>query len=538
MDSVKKTTKRKPTRWWPAVIIVVGFALTLGLIWFTGSEDKANQMIIILSAITLTSILLLAWMLFFSRLPRRTRLRNFGGLVGVIVLFFACFRFSQFSGNMMPLFEWRWTKHNLPTATGNDATLNGNSLTKLSFPQFLGPSRNCKVPGSDLATDWTTQSPEKLWRQPIGPAWSGFAIADGRAVTQEQRAENEAVVCYDLQTGSVLWQHTDNGHYNTAIAGEGPRATPTIHDAKVYTLGASGILNCLELATGKPVWQRSIVIDAGLNLNESIDQIGISANRNKSKEWGYSSSPLIVNNLVTVSAGGDNGKSLVSYDRVTGKQAWSGGGSRAGYSSPCIVELHGDLQILIFNQDGLAAHSPINGSIVWEFDWHVPYPHVSVPLTLPDNKVLLSLGYGKGSKMLQINFNEGKFSAVELWKSNRMKAKFTNLIFHNDHIFGLDDGMFACIDIERGRRKWKEGRYGHGQILLRGNHILVMAENGDVILLEANAEQHVELTRFTALDGKTWNPPALAGEYLLVRNHREAACYKLPLAKPAKVAAQ
>ena len=128
--------------------------------------------------------------------------------------------------------------------------------------------------------------------------------------------------------------------------------------------------------------------------------------------------------------------------------------------------------------------------------------------------------------MLQVNFNDGKFSAVELWKSNRMKAKFTNLIFHNDHIFGLDDGMFACIDIERGRRKWKEGRYGHGQILLRGNHILVMAENGDVILLEANAEQHVELTRFAALDGKTWNPPALAGEYLLVRNHREAACYK------------
>ena len=170
MDTVKKIIKRKPTRWWPAVIIVVGFAFTLGLIWFTGSEDKANQMIIILSAITLTSILLLAWVLFFSRLPWRTRLRNFGGLIGVIVLFFACFRISQISGNMMPLFEWRWTKHNLPTAIGNDATLNGNSLTRLSFSQFLGPSRNCKVPGSDLATDWTTQSPEKLWRQPIGPA--------------------------------------------------------------------------------------------------------------------------------------------------------------------------------------------------------------------------------------------------------------------------------------------------------------------------------------------------------------------------------
>ena len=119
-----------------------------------------------------------------------------------------------------------------------------------------------------------------------------------------------------------------------------------------------------------------------------------------------------------------------------------------------------------------------------------------------------------------------------------MKAKFTNLIHHNDHVFGLDDGIFACMELNRGRPVWKDGRYGHGQILLRNNHILVMAEMGDIILLEANPEKHSELTRFTALDGKTWNPPALAGEFLLVRNHKEAACYKLPLATAATVAAQ
>ena len=161
-----------------------------------------------------------------------------------------------------------------------------------------------------------------------------------------------------------------------------------------------------------------------------------------------------------------------------------------------------------------------------------------MPVTLPGNRILLSLGYGKGSKLLQVDFSGGIFSAKELWRSNRMKAKFTNLIFHDDHFYGLDDGIFACIDAQRGRRKWKDGRYGHGQILLRGDHILVMAENGDVVLLEANPEKQVELTKFAALDGKTWNPPALAGDYLLVRNHREAACYKLPLAKPAKIAAQ
>ena len=411
-------------------------------------------------------------------------------------------------------------------------------MAKLSFPQFLGPNRDCKIPGPNLATDWDAAPPKKLWRQPIGAAWSGFAVAAQHAVTQEQRGENEAVVCYDLQSGAVLWIHTDSGQYKTAIAGEGPRATPTVHNGKVYTLGATGVLNCLELTTGKPVWQRHIAIDAGLDLDAPVDQSGLSSNRNKAKEWGYASSPLIVDDKVVVSAGGENGKSLFAYDTAGGEPVWSGGNSRAGYSSARLAKLHGETQILIFNQDGLAAHSPNNGSVTWRFDWSAPYPHVSMPLSLPGNKVLLSLGYGKGSKLLQVDFVDGVFSATELWKSIRMKAKFTNLVFHDDHIFGLDDGMFACIDAERGRRKWKDGRYGHGQILLRGSHILVMAENGDVVLLETNPEKQVELTKFAALDGKTWNPPSLAGEYLLVRNHREAACYKLPLAKPVKITKQ
>lgn len=542
MENQKNNPKSKPTRWWPAVVVIVGFTLALAVIWSTGGDNQQYRVLRTLSAISIATLLIVAWALFFSRLAKRTRLLIFGGLVGAALLFSVSFRFSQFSGDMMPIYEWRWANRILPTADGQapkpTAVTAAHPLAKLSFPQFLGPSRDCKIPGPNLATDWDAEPPKKLWRQPIGAAWSGFVVASQRAVTQEQRGEDEAVVCYDLQTGAVLWLHTDAGYYKTTIAGEGPRATPTIHDGKVYTLGATGVLNCLDLATGKPVWQRHIAIDAELDLDAPVDQSGMSANRNKAKEWGYASSPLIVDDKVVVSAGGENGKSLFAYDTASGEPVWSGGNSRAGYSSARLAKLHGETQILIFNQDGLAAHSPQNGSVAWEFDWGVPYPHVSMPVSLPGNRVLLSLGYGKGSKLLQVDFDGGVFSATELWKSIRMKAKFTNLVFHDGHIFGLDDGMFACIDAERGRRQWKDGRYGHGQILLRGSHILVMAENGDVVLLEANPEKQVELTKFAALDGKTWNPPALAGDYLLVRNHREAACYKLPLAKPAKIAAQ
>ena len=542
MKTPKNNSQPKAPRWWPAVVIIAGFALALAVIWATGSDNQQYRVLRTLTAISVSTLLIVAWALFFSRLLKRTRLLIFGGLVGAALLFSVSFRFSQFSGNMVPIFEWRWAKRTLPTADGQAPKPTGepasHPLAKLSFPQFLGPNRDCKIPGPNLATDWDATPPKKLWRQPIGAAWSGFAVAAQHAVTQEQRGENEAVVCYDLQSGAVLWLHTDSGQYKTAIAGEGPRATPTIHNGKVYTLGATGVLNCLELTTGKPVWQRHIAIDAGLDLDAPVDQSGLSSNRNKAKEWGYASSPLIVDDKVVVSAGGENGKSLFAYDTAGGEPVWSGGNSRAGYSSARLAKLHGETQILIFNQDGLAAHSPNNGSVTWRFDWSAPYPHVSMPLSLPGNRVLLSLGYGKGSKLLQVDFVDGIFSATELWKSIRMKAKFTNLVFHDDHIFGLDDGMFACIDAERGRRKWKDGRYGHGQILLRGSHILVMAENGDVVLLEINPEKQVELTKFAALDGKTWNPPSLAGEYLLVRNHREAACYKLPLAKPVKITRQ
>ncbi|MDP6891921.1 MAG: PQQ-binding-like beta-propeller repeat protein [Verrucomicrobiota bacterium] len=538
-DSPHKVFNKKP-RWWPAVIIC---AVLLIIIFFTdqdwniGSSDGDNHQEQVLKTIGSTVIgllLLLIWALFFARFSAITRLKILGCLSLTIGIFLTCFRFSQFSGNMVPIFEWRWSQRELPT-TKNQQPENLNEkpeqdhLAKLSFSQFLGPNRDCKIPGSELATDWVKNPPKQLWRQPIGAAWSGFSISGHRAITQEQREENETVTCYHIETGEVLWMTENPGHYNTSIAGEGPRATPAIVKNKVFALGAEGTLSCLELANGKKIWQRNLVSDAELDSNEPKDQTGASKPRNKSKEWGFSSSPLVIDDKVIVSAGGENGKSLIAYDINNGNPIWKGGSSPAGYSSAITVNINKEQQVLIFNHDGLSAHSPENGNVLWTFPWSTSTPHVAVPLIISENKLLVSLGYGNGSKLIEVSQQDGNYSTKALWHSRRMKAKFTNLIFHNKHVFGLDDGIFSCMEIEKGRPKWKDGRYGHGQILLRNSHILVMAENGELIMLDANPEKHTELTRFTALDGKTWNPPALAGEYLLVRNHREAACYKLPL---------
>jgi outer membrane protein assembly factor BamB len=351
----------------------------------------------------------------------------------------------------------------------------------------------------------------------VGPGWSGFAVAGRRAITQEQRGENETVNCYDVLSGAPIWSYAYPAHFQSALAGEGPRATPIVAGNRVYALGSNGILNCLDVDAGTLIWSKDIVQD----------------NQAKVNEWGMSCSPVVVDGLLVVSAGGRNNRSLVAYRAASGEFVWGGGTDGAGYGSPFVTSLAGVRQILIFNAGGVCAHAPATGALLWKYRWPGGHPHVSTPVVLPDDRLLVSSGYGVGSELLQIQKDSaGKLIATRIWKSIRLKAKFTNLIYRGGFIYGLDDGIMACLDVSSGEQKWKEGRYGHGQEILAGDLLLITAESGEIILLDPDPQAPRELTRFSVLTGKTWNPPALAGQYLLVRNEKEAACYRLPLIKP------
>ena len=258
-----------------------------------------------------------------------------------------------------------------------------------------------------------------------------------------------------------------------------------------------------------------------------------------------SGSPLVLDDLVVVSAGGKDGKSLVAYHKDTGERVWRGGSSPAEYSSPLITTLAGVPQILIFNYGSVAAHDPNGGELLWQHPWPSGAQCVSQPVPLPDDHLFVSSAYGIGCKLFQIAHDaDNQLKATLVWETPRLKAKFTNVIHRDGYIYGLDDGVLVCLDLVDGQRKWKRGRYGHGQIILvdapppaggkRGDSdqnslLLVSAESGDVLLVEVNPNESKELARFPALASKTWNNPALAGPYLLVRNDREAACYELPL---------
>ena len=381
----------------------------------------------------------------------------------------------------------------------------------VSFPQFLGPTRSGVVPGVRLARDWSARPPRLVWRKPVGAGWSGFAIDRGVAITQEQRGPQEMVVAYDLLTGTPLWSHGDAVRYDSVIAGDGPRATPTISGRYVAALGSTGLLNVLDFRTGRRVWSKDIAAD-----NDAPDP-----------EWGRSGSPLVLDGKVIVSAGGPGGRSLVAYDLRTGARVWSGGDDGVGYASPTVLTLLGRPQIVISNRETLAGHDPETGAVLWSQKW-VREPTVAMPIRIADDLVLGSTGYGIGSKLVRLTPRpDGTIAPSLAWESPRLKAKFTNPVLHDGFVYGLDDGVLVCLDVSTGERRWRAGRYGHGQTLLVDGLLLVTTEDGDIVLVEATPAAHRELSRITAFDAKTWNPPAVAGPYLLVRTDKQAAMYEL-----------
>ena len=499
---------QKPIRWWLLFVIIALFIVSILIIQILDAGHRQDKVLWTTLVVMITTVLGVLWLLGFSRLGWRTKLITLAAVILVGAFVGTTFEFKGFSGDLIPIFEWRWRGE--PTTFRQD--IGHTSIPQISdtdYPQFLGQHRNGVVTGIQLNLDWDTHPPKLIWRQPIGAGWSGFAVVGNSAITQEQEGDSEKVVCYELHTGEVKWSHKDPARYSSPPAGLGPRATPTISGNRVYTVGATGILNCLDFETGQPLWTAHT----------------FEENKAEPPPWGISVSPLVFDELVIVSAGG-----AVAYHKETGEIVWTGYRTQSGYSSPLITTLLDTQQVILFNQGLITAHEPLTGKLLWKQPWVETYAEcVAQPVPISDDTLLVSTGYGAGAKLYQLSRNRtGEFDVSIIWETINLKAKFTNIIYYEGYLYGLDDGILACVNPTNGTRQWKRGRYGHGHTLLISDTLLVTTEAGDVVLVEPNPERHIEHARFAALKGKTWNTPALAGSYLLVRNDREAACYQLP----------
>lgn len=384
--------------------------------------------------------------------------------------------------------------------------------TSMYWTDFRGPSRDGRYEQEPIQTDWSLNL-KPLWKQPVGGGYASFTVARGRAFTIEQRAGQEVAAAYDVTTGRELWTTSWNALFKESMGGDGPRATPTWHDGRVYVLGATGELRALDEASGKTLWRTDILEDAGA---ENI-------------QWGMSGSPLIVGDTVVVLPGGTNNNSVVAYDLNTGKRRWGALGDRASYSSPMLVTLAGVRQILAFTATRLVGLSPDKGELLWEFPWKTQYEvNASQPLLAGPDRVFVSTGYGTGAAMLQLAADaDGRLTVRELWRTNRMKNQFTSSVLHEGFIYGLDESILACIDASNGDLKWKGGRYGYGQIMLASGHIIVLTEQGELALVRPHPGAHNELARLPAIEGKTWNHPAISDGVLLIRNANEMAAFDL-----------
>ena len=504
-------------RWGAVVLMIVALAATSRIIHQSIATGMMGIMFVLFAS-PILSLAFVAWAVAGGRLadgPRRTAM--------VVTILIACggwtlVRFNGISGGGSADFAWRWaetSEERLLARAGAEfvalPSAPAAAEAGAEWPGFRGPDRDGVISGVRIVTDWSQSPPVELWRRPIGPGWSSFAVRGDLLYTQEQRGDDEVVACYNATTGEPVWRHRDATRFWESMGGAGPRGTPTLSDGRVYTFGATGILNVLDAANGTVAWSRNAAADTDT----------------KVPYWGFASSPLVVDDLVIVAVEG----ALVAYDLATGDPRWFGPNGGAGYSSPHRLTIDGVAQILLMSTAGATSVAPANGKLLWEHPWPSG-TRIVQPALIADGDILISRGVTTGMRRIAVARGPGGWTIEERWTSVRLKPFFNDFVVHEGHAFGFDGRILACIDVEDGKRKWKGGRYGSGQLVLLPDQdlLLVVSEEGELALVSATPDQFTELARFPAIEGKTWNHPVLVGDVLLVRNGQEMAAFRMPLA--------
>jgi len=566
------STARTPLRLWPGVVIVAlqfvalyvpGFFVPATPLWFFGMMGSA----------TVGPLLLMIWWLFFSRARWVDRL---GGFALLVVVHGAAFALADPSAKMVamvPGIPWLcavfvaslvtgrrtvtviavllasfgWTLVRTDGVTGTmdaayawrfSATAEEQFLTSdvsalpagaaiessgieafevAAWPGFRGAARDSVLTGVTVDPDWSASPPTEIWRRPVGPGWGSFMLVGNRLCTQEQREEDEVVICYDAATGDPIWSYAYAARFWEALGGAGPRATPTYHEGRLYTLGATGILNCLDAFGGEPVWTRNIAKDSGAPI----------------PDWGFASSPLVVDDLVIVhAAGAPEGRAVVAYDLATGEPRWFGQAGGPSYSSPHLTTIDGVRQIVMLTGDGAFGLVVESGDLLWKHDWPMGGggSRVVQPVILDDGGILIGTSFGVGTRRITPSMDASEsWTVQEGWTSRGLKPYYNDLVVHNGAAYGFDGNILAAIDLESGERVWKGGRYGNGQLLLLPDQdlLLVLSEKGELALVTASTAGFKEIARVKVLEGKTWNHPIVVDGVAYLRNAEEAAAFQL-----------
>ncbi len=539
MSTIEPSESSVPIRRWPnrPWVPPVSLALAAALMLVTymipiKGVDYSQRTKVAVAIAVLAVVIVIGWFVLLSSLSRKVRIWGVAIVAVMVVTPVLAVRRIEFSGELMPIIDFRWSpdrsdvleahrakqQHGKPQGGGAIDQSSAEPIAASAHDVFnyRGPNRDGVMEGARLSRDWLAHPPKLVWRQPIGGGYASFVVAGPLAITIEQRRDREAVVAYDFDTGLERWKFDYPALFSETLGGDGPRATPTIHDGKVYSLGATGVLACLDLASGRPIWHFNVLDENGAG----------------NLDWGMAGSPLVVGDVVIVSPGNQKGSAasrlLVAYDLASGKRVWGVGQTKAGYASPMLVTVAEHPEFVLFDGVGLAGFDAAKPAELWRAPWKSQFEiNASQPVAVGDDRFLITSA--AGAELVQVSSQDNKLSAETVWKNNKLKAYYASPIVYEGYIYGIDDTLLACLDVATGRQRWKArgGDYGHGQILRRDDLLLVLSEAGELALVEATPERFTELGRVQAIEGKTWNNPTLAGSRVLVRNHLEMAAYDL-----------
>jgi outer membrane protein assembly factor BamB len=396
---------------------------------------------------------------------------------------------------------------------------NTAALAQVSdWVQWGGPHRNFISDTKGLATSWPAAGPRRVWQRELGEGYSAIAVERGTLFTMYRKGENEVAVALDAATGKTIWEYSYAAPFAPEYDmsnGPGPHATPLVSGNLIFTSGATGKLHCLDKKTGKLVWSHDLI---------SEFQGTVRVN-------GYSCSPIAYKDMVVMMVGGPS-SSLVAFNRQNGSVVWKKHDFRNSTSSPIIINVDGQDQLVAFMYGEIVGVDPNNGNLLWTR----PHPaefglNTSTPIWGPDNLLFMSSGYGGGSRVLRLSRTRDKTTVEEVWANSLMRIHFTNAIRVGDLIYGSSGDFgpapFTAVNVKTGNVVWRHRSFPRASLLFADGRFIILDEDGHLLLATPTAEGLTVTSKAELLSNQSWTVPSLSGTRLYLRDRKNIVALEL-----------